>query len=196
MSANASFTPDYRQGSPKPIGFYIASNDQDLLSHVSRIVNRCGCIGLMDTAGRVQYLVDGRKGSPFAARRIEDTASGILSEKNQQSEKLFDCVCESVDQVLAEYSLGSNLKGYRYIRHMLQLSAMDPSLLRPVSKTLYPEVAAYFKVSLSQIERDLRYMIKNSRNGSFSNLSNTAALCFLHDLISIRVRKLQKQYDS
>src|SRR5690606_19465680 len=158
--------------------------------------NKCGCVGLMDTACRVQYLVDGRRGSPFAARRIEDTASNILADRNQYEDNLLDFVCESIEQVLAEYALCSNLKGYRYIRHMLQLSAMDPSLLRPVSKTLYPEVAAYFKVSLPQIERDLRYAIKSSKIDSFSRLSNTSALCHLHDIISIRIRKLKKQHNS
>lgn len=43
-------------------GFFIAASDFDLLDHVSRMIKRQGMVGMMDTAGRMQYLVDGAKG--------------------------------------------------------------------------------------------------------------------------------------
>lgn len=55
------------QDSNSKLSFYIAASDQDLLTQVSRMMDRQGLVGLMDTAGRVHYVVDGRKGSPLPA---------------------------------------------------------------------------------------------------------------------------------
>lgn len=174
-------------------GFYVAATDRDMLVKVSSMVDKCGCVGLMDTAGRVQYLIDGRKGSPYAARRIREVAGRLLSQDEELKASYLDYIQESVDIVLAKEKIAVHLKGYRYLRFMLQQSAADPSLLRPVTKTLYPDTAMYFKVKPAHIERDIRYAIRNCCSLPLSSYANTAAICYLHDLVCLNIRCLQKQ---
>lgn len=173
-------------------GFYIASSDQDLLLRVSSIVDRCGYVGLMDTAGKVHYLVDGRKGSPYAARRIKEVAGRLLSNDQDMHQDNLDRILESVDAVLNHEKVPQHLKGYRYLRFMLHQTAADPSLLSPVTKTLYPETAKHFRVKPAHIERDIRYAVKNSKK-SIADYSNTVAICHLHDLVGINMRCLDNK---
>jgi hypothetical protein len=174
-------------------GFYIASSDQDMLLRVSSIVDRCGYVGLMDTAGKVHYMVDGRRGSPYAAKRIREVAGRLLSNDQSVLQENLDRIICSVDTVLNREQVPQHLKGYRYLRFMLHQTAADPSLLSPVTKTLYPETAKHFRVKPAHIERDIRYAVKSSKD-SLAEYSNTVAICHLHDLVCINMRYLESEY--
>ena len=161
-------------------GFYIASSDHELLDQVSRLINRHGVLGLMDTAGRLQYLIDGRRGSPLAARRIMDTTQRMMRDQILDPDELKPLRVMAVDEILRRWQIPSRLKGYRFLRHLLILAAGNDSVLRPVSKTVYPAVAEQFKVSISQIERDIRYCLQK-RPDSVSAITNTTAICTMSD---------------
>lgn len=161
-------------------GFYLAASDQDLLNQVSRLLKRQGLVGLMDTAGRIHYVIDGRRGPPFAARRILETTQRILRDRILDPDDLQPLRLLAVEQVLGLYQIPTQLKGYRYLRYLLQLAAGNDAQLRPVSKTLYPAAAEYFKVSIDQVERDIRYAVHQPQSKAAA-LSNTAAICRLSD---------------
>jgi len=168
----------YRYASEK-VGFYVASSDQDMLAQVSRLLSRSGYVGIMDTAGRLQYLVDGRRGPPHAARRIAESADRMVADRQLQGECLRQHLGPAVDQVLGSHVIRPELKGYRYLRYMLLLAGMDETLLRPANKTLYPTTAAFYNVSFTQVERDIRYALSKTdlrRQG----LSASPAISRLH----------------
>lgn len=141
------------------LGFYIASGDQDILGQVSKLMNRSGYVGVMDTAGRIQYIIDGRRGSPYAARRIIETAGRILHDRQDGSQNLRPFFGPAADLVLAGHAIRQALKGYHFLRYLLADAGLDETRLRPISKTLYPAVAKRFRVSTSQVERDIRYCL-------------------------------------
>ncbi|MDD2578745.1 MAG: hypothetical protein EOM13_00620 [Clostridia bacterium] len=168
------------QDSNSKLSFYIAASDQDLLTQVSRMMDRQGLVGLMDTAGRVHYVVDGRKGSPFACRRIMDTAALFVQDEGSVRDQLISALLPVIRAMLGRYRISPELKGYRYLRHLLLLAGQDESLLRPISKTLYPLISGKYNVSISQVERDIRYALQKTelrRRG----LTTTAAICTLYD---------------
>ncbi|MGI6325970.1 MAG: sporulation initiation factor Spo0A C-terminal domain-containing protein [Saccharofermentanales bacterium] len=171
------------------IGFYIAAGDQELLAQVKKLMSRNGCLGVMDTAGRVQYLIDGRMGSPFAARRIMETADRLLLDRQAHLSPFKRCLGRAVDQVLSRHNLRPELKGYRYLRYMLLLAGDDETCLRPVSKTLYPAAADHFRVKVSQVERDIRYAIQQS-DFRRTGLTGAAAICRMHDEIMGEAERL------
>ncbi len=164
-------------------GFYIASSDHELLGQVSRLIGKQGMLGMIDTAGRLQYLVDGRRGSPLAARRILDTTQRLLRDQLLDPDDLRPIRVMAVDEILRRWQLPNRLKGYRFLRHILILAAGNDFVLRPISKTLYPSVAEQFKVSYAQIERDIRYSLK-CRPGPDQPISNTAAICAMSDQVA------------
>lgn len=179
----------FPQDSSKQLSFYIAASDHDLLTQVSRMMDRQGLVGLMDTAGRVHYVVDGRKGSPFACRRIMDTAALLVHDEGTARDQLASLLIPLISSLLGRYRISPELKGYRYLRYLLMLAGQDESLLRPISKTLYPLISAKYNVSISQVERDIRYALQKTtlhRQG----LTATAAICTLYDEMMADVTRL------
>ena len=113
----------YRIASDK-LGFYIAASDQEILAQVNRLMTRSGYVGIMDTAGRLQYLVDGRRGSPYAARRIVETTGRIMRDRKNQANPLLPVSGPAADEVLAAYGILPELEG-------LPLSALSAAAGRP-----------------------------------------------------------------
>ena len=180
----------YRYSTDK-LGFYIAASDQDILTQVSRLMSRNGYVGVMDTAGRVQYLIDGRRGTPYAARRIIETTGRVVRDQQEKVSPLLAQMGPAADQVLMIHGIRPELKGYRYLRYMLLLVGLDEARLRPISKTLYPAAASHFRVSAAQIERDVRYAFQKTDYRE-QGLTSTAAICRLYDEM-IRVAEKSKE---
>lgn len=175
---------EYRY-TPEKLGFYIAASDQDVLSQINRIMSRSGYVGVMDTAGRLHYLVDGRRGSPFASRRIIETTGRILRDQLEAGDPLRANLMRFIDPVLARHHIRPELKGYQYMRYLLLTVGLDETMLRPISKTLYPAVASHYQVNIAQIERDIRYSLQETdlhRHG----LTTTAAISRMYqELVSL-----------
>lgn len=150
---------DKMNPSSSELGFYLTSSDRDLLNKVDEIMGKQGVVGLRDALGRIHYVVDGRKGSPYAARRINEAAVSIAKEQKNEGLELAKRHTAAIDHVLLGYRFLRTLRGYRFLRHMLQLSLADPSLLHPISKRLFPETGRYYRVSPSQVERNVRYLM-------------------------------------
>ncbi len=177
------------------LGFYIASSDQDILSQVGKLMSRNGYVGVMDTAGRLQYLVDGRRGSPYAARRIVEAASRVVRDRQEQAEPLVLQMGPAVDQVLATHAVRPELKGYRYLRYMLLQVGLDEAQLRPISKTLYPAAAGHFRVSTAQVERDIRYALQDT-DFHRAGLTSAAAICRMYDEMMRLAEKMKEKQTS
>lgn len=142
---------------PESLGFYIASNNEEILRRVNEMISKKGLMGLTDMQGKTHYMVDGRRGAPYAANRIEDLARVLLKERGSRYQQEHEDVALYVDSVLRCYRFQRHLLGYLYLRHILIMLCLDPSLLSPMSKTLYPATATSFRVSAAKVERNLRY---------------------------------------
>lgn len=144
------------------IGFYVTSGDHDLLLQIRKHLQRSGYIGIADTAGRLHYIVDGTRGTPFAARRILETTDRHQEEQNEQLKQKERILPEVIERILEQNGIRTELKGRAFLNQMLLIAAVDDRQLRPISKTLYPEVARHFHVRISQIERDVRYALASA----------------------------------
>ena len=170
-------------------GFYVASSDREVLSQVSELLRRKGCLGFADTSGRMHYLVDGRKGTAFAARSILDTA-GYAIRLDGERRRLIDPVLEqAVGLTLAADGIEPHLKGYRYLRMMIMLSIREGIDPWPVSKTLYPPAATFFHTTPKKIERDVRYCIRQAGE-TLRPLTNSMAINVLKDRTLRRSEKM------
>ena len=140
------------------LGFYLVASNRELLNHVEALMNRQGVFGVLDSSGRVHYLVDARKGSPLAARHVMATADGIARKNRQDTRNERRRIRALVDQVLSHYEWNTQLRGYRLLGEILRRTATDISLLNPISKRLYPEIAKQQGLRPHQIERNVRYL--------------------------------------
>ena len=106
-------------------GFYVASSDRDIISQVSDLLRRKGCLGFADTAGKMHYLVDGRQGTAFAARSILDTAGYVIRLDGEKRKLINPYLEQSVNLAMSSAGLVPHLKGYRYLRMMIVLSIRE-----------------------------------------------------------------------
>lgn len=182
---------------PEAISFYIAASDQELLRQVRSFMQNSGIVGVADTAGRLHYVVDGSRGTPYAARRILDRANRCHEENDSRMHQIESQLPEAIDRVLDENGIRHELKGRAYLQYILYQAALDERKLKPLGKTLYPEVAKHFKARTSQIERDIRYAFSSAgKRGSWpSELSsgNTARITYLCVEVQHELRRLQGQ---
>ncbi len=65
-----------------------------------------------------------------------------------------------ITNVLREFCIGANLKGYNYIREAIQYRIKNPNCA--VTKEMYPEVAKKFKTTASRVERAIRHAIESA----------------------------------
>lgn len=179
------------------LGFYLASSDRDLLNRVEQIMKQRGVIGLRDALGRIHYVVDGRRGPPFAARRVQEATEQYLVQRQFDDHHALKQQGEAIDEILLGYRFVRTLRGYRFLRHALAIALNDPSTLHPMSKRLFPQAARHFRVSPHQVERNVRYLMDRlaedeglvvdgrtplvSRDGK--RLSVTATIYALHDQV-------------
>jgi hypothetical protein len=190
-----------QKNSRESLKIYLASSDRDLLNKVEEMMARQGLLGLRDTAGRVQYVIDGRRGHPYAARRFGETIEKFVEVNQNSRYRNREQQQKVIDEVLAGYSFQRTLRGYFFLRQMLLAAVEDPALLHPISKRLYPVTAEHFRVSESQVERNLRYLIdKLAEDGALSpdgrltladhsgkRVSVTAMVYILHDQVMMRL---------
>jgi hypothetical protein len=183
----------YPGPAPDELAFYVAANDRDVLGQINHLMASHGYVGVMDTAGRLHYLVDGRRGTPYASRRILEVTGRILCDRLEANQPMQQLICRSVDQVLNAHGIRPELKGYRYLRCMLLLIGLDDTKIKPISKKLHPSVAAHFHVRVSQIERDVRYALRET-DLYRSGLTPTASICRLQRDLVRSVEEQQMLY--
>ena len=176
----------YRPDQSTEIAFFIAASDQEIISQVKKLMRQDGYLGVTDTAGRVHYVVDGRKGTPYASRRILEAAGQILLDRQQSDHSVQALIHHSVDKVMARHQIRPELNGYQYLRFMLLYTGIDHTKIKPITKTLYPQVAQRFHVRVSQVERDIRYALAQT-DLKRSGLTASAAFCHLQQELTHQV---------
>lgn len=140
----------------KEVGFYVVCSDRMILDNINSLMKKRGMVGISDTAGRLHYLVDARTGVSTIVRKITGQALEGLDHSSISNTD----VLKSVEAVLQRHQLDHILLGTRIARYMLAQSIRDPSLMTAVSKRLYPMAGKEFGISISQVERNLRYAFR------------------------------------
>ncbi|MGI6076672.1 MAG: sporulation initiation factor Spo0A C-terminal domain-containing protein [Fastidiosipilaceae bacterium] len=171
--------------------FFIIANDKDLLAKITNLMSRKGYVGVVDTAGRVHYLLDGRN-NPY---RLTECISNIAEqlrpkELDHPVELTPGQTAEIVDRILMEYKIPTNLKGYMYLRYGLMLLSSVHEFVNPISKTLYPEIAQKFHAKPNQIDRVIRYATKKAGH----NKSNGILIYELYLKLKEETQAYRKRY--
>lgn len=162
-----SYTKKHRpeEGS---MSFYVAGSNTDLLQKIDQLMADSGLIGLRDAQGHYHYLIEGRKGAPYATRRIHELTSMDPSEDDRTDESEVEDAEFYVDAVLSCYRFNTMLKGYAMLRYMLISNCLQPAGAKAMCKVLYPRTARAFRATVSQVERNLRYTLDMLRQAESS----------------------------
>lgn len=82
----------------------------------------------------------------------------IITNDDKKNPKLFDLE-DNIQRILKEMAISPNLNGYKYIIKSLEIMAKSENEKLSLSKEIYPEVARYFKVPMSRVERGIRHAV-------------------------------------
>lgn len=73
-----------------------------------------------------------------------------------------DDIDEKITQFIHCMGVPAHLDGHKYIRSALKIAIEDISIISPITKRLYPDLAKMYKKSPSSIERSIRHAISVS----------------------------------
>ena len=79
--------------------------------------------------------------------------------KNIKMETEEENFTRYITDIIHELGVPAHIKGYRYIRHAVELVIKDMDLLGAVTKELYPQVSEKFDSTPSRVERAIRHAI-------------------------------------
>lgn len=65
-----------------------------------------------------------------------------------------------ITNLLDEFGVPANIRGYLYLRNAIYLSISDLNLVNSITKKLYPEIADNFSTESNRVERAIRHAIK------------------------------------
>ncbi|MCF8002209.1 MAG: sporulation transcription factor Spo0A [Halanaerobiales bacterium] len=100
-------------------------------------------------------------------RRIKDIDQNY--DLKQYSQKVKEQSAEEnknvilnleITNLLDEFGVPANIRGYLYLRNAIFLSISDLNLVNSITKKLYPEIAVKFETESNRVERAIRHAIK------------------------------------
>lgn len=144
------------QPTEKEVGFYVVCSDKMILDNINSLMRKRGLLGISDTAGRVHYMVDARRGIPSVVNKITGQALKGLDYSSLSNAQII----EAVDEVMQRHGLDNILLGTRICRYILVQSVRDASLMSSVTKRAYSVAGVEFSMTSTQVERNLRYTFR------------------------------------
>lgn len=173
-------------------GFYVVVSDRDLLSKMQDLMKRRGYLGFMDTAGKLNYLVDGRQNMYKAAHTISSInpqpSKEELSDQSTQTQISKRELKKMVITLLDEYGFNKQHKGTSVLQYILPLVFEHKERIAPLSKYVYPLVAQKFGIKAQQVDRLIRYAASASK----LQVGNSTLINQLADEMTGRIHESEK----
>lgn len=162
--------------------FYVSSGNKDLIRHLSDIMKRQGYIGLADGGGRMHYVVDGSKNLYETASNIrmilrENEANLLSSAEPLRMRELRRKRLAMIEDYLESKGLKSNLKGFVYLRFILERLLESGEDFPNVSKELYAEMCERYQTGRKAADRVIHYVLMKAG----IEISNSEAVALFAD---------------
>ena len=74
-----------------------------------------------------------------------------------------------VTDIIQQFGIPANIKGYHYLRSAVIFAVNDRSLMDCITKMLYPKVAEKYQTTSSRVERAIRHAIETAWNSCDEN---------------------------
>ena len=135
----------------------VVCSDLSLLDNINELLRENGVIGIRSDDGVMHYIIDGRQNRNDASA----TVSALVSKNASGGvdDGFFDACIKSV---FKEYGLDMSLIGTAVLMDSVKSVYLSGAKLPVSLKTVYLSAATAYKMTFSQIERDVRYAIRNS----------------------------------
>lgn len=174
-------------------GFYVVVSDRDLLGKMQELMKRQGYLGFMDTAGKLNYLIDGRQNMYKAAHTISylnPKMSGSSDSKEKPTDRSSRRhIKRLVIALLEEFGFNKRHRGTAVLQYLLPYAYEHEERIAPLGKYLYPLAARHFNIKAQQVDRVVRYAAKVSQ----LKLGNANLIHFLVDEMTKRLHRSNEE---
>jgi len=143
---------EYRGG----IEMSVVCSDLSLLENINTLLGSNGVISIRGEDGVVHYIIDGRHNRQKASAAVTALVKGSSARLDDE---FFDACLKSV---FKEFGLDMSLIGTTVLFDAVKTIYLSGSSVPLNMKTIYVSAARSYKMTLTQIERDVRYAVKNS----------------------------------
>ena len=158
----------------------VVCSDLSLLENINALLKENGVIGIRSDDGVIHYIIDGRQN-----RNGASAAVSALVSRNSGGGADGDFLEACVKSVFKEYGLEMSLIGTAVLMDAVKAIYLSGAKLPVSLKTVYLSAANSYKMTFSQIERDVRYAIRNS------SLADMRTRCVLQTLITRVGRRIK-----
>ena len=135
----------------------VVCSDLSLLENINTLLGNNGVISIRGEDGVVHYIIDGRQNRQRASAAVTALVRGHST--GRIDEEFFDACLKSV---FKEFGLDLSLIGTTVLFDAVKAIYLSGSVVPLNMKTIYVSAAKTYKMTFSQIERDVRYAVKNS----------------------------------
>lgn len=166
-----------REGSSE-VEMNVVCSDFSLLENINGMLSHNGVIGVRDGVGKMHYIVDGRRDRLSASHTV---TALIQSPNGSQHEEYYDVCAKSV---FLEYGMNFAHTGTIVLYDSIKKTIYQDKEIPINMKTVYIEASTRMLLTFEQIERDVRYAIKQS---SLASLGSKGAYRTLISAIKRRI---------
>ena len=143
---------EYRGG----IEMSVVCSDLSLLENINKLLGSSGVINIRGEDGVVHYIIDGRQNRQKASAAVTALVKG---KTGPIDEEFFDTCLKSV---FREFGFDMSLIGTTVLFDAVKMIYLSGANVPLNMKTIYISAARSYKMTFTQIERDVRYAVKNS----------------------------------
>ena len=145
-------------------GFYVASDNREIMKKMEALLKTKGYFAYVDTSGRLNYLIDGRKNIYKAGNVISKIAEKEMLYNSGRSGTAWEIDEKRLRRLIQEKlkKLGFKIqhRGSAMIEEAVLYGLRFPERIVPMSYYIYPLLSEKFKVRARQVDRLIRYAIK------------------------------------
>ncbi|MCR4775883.1 MAG: sporulation initiation factor Spo0A C-terminal domain-containing protein [Saccharofermentans sp.] len=134
----------------------VVCSDLSLLESINALLGSNGVISIRSEDGVVHYIIDGRQNRQRASAAVTALVSGSAGNVDDE----FFNMC--LKSVFKEFGLDMSLIGSAILFDAVKMIYLTGSKVPLNMKSIYVSAAKSYKMTLTQIERDVRYAVKNS----------------------------------
>ncbi len=144
-----------RNGSSE-VEMNIVCSDFSLLENINGMLSHNGVIGVRDGEGKIHYIIDGRRDRQGASHTV---TSLVPSPGRADHEDYYDVCAKSV---FLQFGMNFALIGTVILYDSIKRTIFDGETIPINMKSVYIDAADRLPLTFTQIERDVRYALKQS----------------------------------
>ena len=135
----------------------VVCSDLSLLENINALLKESGVIGIKSENGVVHYIIDGRENRNRASAAVTALVNG--NNLGNVDLEFFDACLKSI---FREFGLDLSLIGSVVLMDAVKHIYLSGAKVPVSMKSIYVSAANTYKMTFSQIERDVRYAVRNS----------------------------------